>query len=355
MSRYLVIFDPHAQNQPEHKLATYRQLMRETTELAQELKCDYVVCAGDLWHEKYGVNPDVLVMLYHELACAKFEAGVEWIFLRGNHEIAAKSFPHRTMLSLFAECAMVVVEPKVLAGVASNGKTHQLYMLPWYLPETYIKHAANLAANANVSTANHKVLVSHIGLNEGQLSPSNYYRAPQRVFLNHLREKNYNLVLLGDYHMYQVMSARTMYGGAPIQHAFGDAPDQGLWLLDLTGDRAEVTNVPLRKRYPYYHKLRLEQGEALPQLDPRDYYRIECHIEDFPKYEDRIGMRVNFDPYGIREVDDSTRRLTHLEGDAPLDVLRTFFEYKSIAKKDYWQMGEHFLKKAMTDLYGKAK
>lgn len=330
-------------------------LMRETTELAIELQCDHVICAGDLWHEKYGVNPDVLCMIYDELSYAQ-DKDMQWILLRGNHEIAAKTMPHKTLLRMYSDCATVIIEPKILAGVdQASGRRYQLFMLPWYLPDTFIKKAANLAAHANASSVKHKILISHIGLNEGQLSPSNYYRVPQRVFLNHLRPNNYNLVLLGDYHMHQVLSPRAMYGGAPIQFAFGDAPDQGLWLLDLTGKVPEVSNVPLRKRYPRYTKIRLEPGEVLPELEPEDYYRVEVHIEDYPQYEDRVGMRLQFDPYGIREVDDSTRRLTHLEGDDPVDIWRTFCHYKPVEKQAYVQMGEHFIKRAQTDLYGKAK
>ena len=111
--RYILCCDLHAQNKPERKLNTHKNLMREISNLGLRNLCVGIICAGDLWHEKFGVNLEVLQMVYSELRWAK-DRGIPWTVLRGNHEIPVKSKPEQTLLSLFQDVCNVVIGPCLL-------------------------------------------------------------------------------------------------------------------------------------------------------------------------------------------------------------------------------------------------
>lgn len=343
MDSYILCTDLHAQNKPARKLFTHQRLMREISNLGLRTKSNGVICTGDIWHEKFGVNLDVLRMLYDELKWAR-DRGCPWTVLRGNHEIPVKSQPENSLLTLFQDVCQVILKPHLEVG--SN---YELYFLPWYLPETFIPYADYLAKKAAASKAQHKILFTHIGLNEAQISPSNYYRVPQRVSIQHLHEKRYTLVFAGDYHMTQVLTPRVMYGGAPIQLAFGDAKDQGVWHLKL-GETATVDSIKLTGQYPVYHSLRLERGERLPSFNKHDYYRIQVHLEDLPALDVIAPENVHLEGYGTRIVDQTERRLQDVKSDDPIELFQALLNHKEIQGTDYLRMGTHVIKRAMATM-----
>lgn len=342
--------DTHCQNKPSWKLPYYTRLVREVSELALQHGCGAVVHSGDFWHDRFGVNPEVLQMLYSEVERSA-DRGVPWILLRGNHEIGVKSKPHESLLALFANVATVIMKPQL----RKFGDT-AMYFLPWYLGDQFKSYAQHLARCTVSDPSAKKVLIGHVGLNEGFVSPSNCYRVPQRVSLKDLHPECYNLVFLGDYHTTQSLGDRTMYGGAPIAHQFGDAPNQGVWLLDADGPELKMENLKLSDTYPVYKAVKVAEGQRIPDLkEPRTRYKLQVHIHDLPKVRPLLGKEhIEVESYGTRQVDLSQRRLENVQSNDPIAVFRAFLDTRSIQDPLYRDLGEHALKRAKGELYGKA-
>lgn len=252
--RVLATADIHVANTPAWRLPLFSQLFDDILANALARGCKYVVHAGDLWHEKHGVRVECLSLIYDKLKEAR-SRGVTWVLLRGNHEIELKSRPHTTLLTLFTQVAMVINRPAIL-----RWPEVQFHFAPWYLHDTFREVMKKLASRARMAEEQ-CVLFAHVGIDEGQLSPSNYYRVPQRVDLATLRPDVYDLVLLGDYHMRQRFGANALYMGNPIPHNFGDVGIQGLWCLEATGEGLNISDVDLLYTYPEFRTWRFPTEE----------------------------------------------------------------------------------------------
>lgn len=349
MPRYLFTCDLHCKNKPEWKAKYYGMLLREISLQALHNGCSKVVCAGDVWDEKHGVNSEVLNMIYSELKRSKAR-GVPWVLLRGNHEIGLKSNPHSTLLNLFQGVAQVVTKPATL----TEGNC-TLYLLPWYLGDQFKTLAAGMAQQAAIGTSRVKILVGHVGINEGQVSPSNCYRVPQKVYLADLQPHRYNLVFLGDYHLTQHLGDRTMYGGSPIPHGFGDAHDQGVWVLDTDSGNLKADNIKLDGKYLRYQTVRLGPDDSLPaEPGPHTCLRIQAHINLAPRLKSWLGKdRVQIEWWGQKTIDESHRRLEKIDSKDPIAVFRSLLDSKKITDPLYIELGEHAIKRARNEVYGK--
>ena len=350
--RAILTCDIHARSNPEWRAPYSRRLLREISSIALQHGCETVIHAGDLWHEKHGVNAYLLSLIHEELERSA-DAGVPWILLRGNHEIGLKSKPHETLLNLYSGVATIASTPRKLIW-----KDTSVYFLPWYLGDQF-KSLSQTLARATTSDANSKkILISHVGLNEGFVSPSNCYRVPQKVALKDLYPECYSLVFLGDYHTTQTLGDRTMYGGSPIAHQFGDVPNQGVWLLDTDGPEVKMENLKLQGPYPKYVPIRLPQGfrEAPPMREAHTYYKVLVHVEDMPKVR-HLATKANItlETYGTRTIDQSQRRLENVKADDPIAVFRAFLDSRNVQDPLYRDLGEHAIKRAMGELYGAAK
>ena len=229
----IIGMDYHISSQ---RLEVGQKLMRSTTQWALENKAQYVILVGDLLDERFGVKVEVLQLVWNELAYS-LKKGVPWIWCRGNHECPVKSQPHKTIMSLFSGICHPVISPAIW-----QLDDAVLFFLPWYPTQEYIEYAANMSRTARSYRARLKLLLSHIGLDEGKASPSNMY-VRQAVSLKHLEEEAYDRVILGDYHHRQALSQRTFYGGCPISHQHGDDPQNGVWLLNTATNELTATSL----------------------------------------------------------------------------------------------------------------
>lgn len=348
MSKFILCCDLHVRNTSHgiNVLPHYLKLMEEITSLAEEHGAQ-VIMAGDLWHEKHGVSTEVLLGIYRELANAK-KAGIVWHLLRGNHEISVKSKPHQTLLTLFQSVARVYVQPAQFTAGSMN-----LVLMPWYLADEYNKRLKDICNDLQGRYRN--VLISHIGLAEGQLSPSNYYRLPQGVKLSNLQPEKWKLVFLGDYHLTQMLDKHVFYGGAPIQHAFGDAPDQGVWLLDGTGPRIKVDRLALQGAYPRYITEQIHPNEPFTSvIEPQNFYRFKVYYDDVPRVETLVGHKSNvfIETLGAPMPDMTKRRLEQVNVADPKAVLAGYMDLIG-AGPELRLLAEKHLRQAMEASYGK--
>lgn len=262
--------DTTSRRPTKNPLTKFSRLFDDIQTLAVDNKAEDIYILGDLWHEKHGVNVDCLTLIHSKLSQWK-KAGLRVTLLRGNHEIEVKSSPHTTLLSLFGDVATVVNRPLVKVV----GET-TISLVPWYLHKTYkaaIEKVVKLAKSKGRPT---NLLMTHIGIDEGVMSSSNYYRVPQKIRLADLHLKFFDLVMAGDYHLTQQYE-NFLYLGRPFPGEFGDEPSQGVWLLDYEG--ARLVQLDLPSSYPNFIDMQIQDGYELSQakkkIGTQDWYKLK--------------------------------------------------------------------------------
>lgn len=322
-----------------------RDLIRETTKMAKDQHCSHVVIVGDLTDEKHGIKTELLSMLHAELK-ASLEKGVTWIWLRGNHEIPLKSRPELTLMPLFSSVCIPIIEPAVWEQ--QDGSV--LVFLPWYLPQQYRMLAKHLAGVARTYPNRFVVLFSHIGLDEGKVSPSNGMYVNQAVSLRDLDEGAYSRIILGDYHHRQYLSDKTLYGGCPISHAHGDDLNNGLWLLD-TATR-EFSAMPWPRPFPAHRTWELQNiSQVLLGYSSTDVNKIIAPRDCVGFFQRRYSTATVVAKAEAR--DSSSRRLEGL-GDAqvswtslkPHQIWKRYCDLKNWDEA-HWKLGVKTLEDAL--------
>ena len=298
------------------------RLLQATTKAALKHRCSHIIIGGDLIDERHGMRIEVLQALYQEMERSR-KKGVTWVWLRGNHEIGVKSEPHKTVMTLFAGVCHSLVEPAIweLPDVV-------LFFLPWYLPQQYILLASSLASTSRSYGSKLKVLLSHVGLDEGKASPSNMY-VNQAVRLRDLHEDAYDRVLLGDYHVRQWLSDRTLYGGVPISHCHGDDTSNGVWLVDTQNNSLEA--IALEDKFPRHLTWQVPDPNKsiLFGYDPQDYNRIVIP-RDYKNVFAALYPSAQFQFIG-EEPDGTDRRLASVEQKgSPEAIWHEFVKLKTL-------------------------
>lgn len=269
--RLLVTADVHISDRlvnGRSRLEVGERLLMDIGALAAHHKVTHVFINGDLWDKKHGTPRSVLRTIYRCLKHMKYQLGLKVHWIRGNHETPDNSECTDTLMSLFSEVCHTVIRPAVL-----DLPDTRIYMLPWYPSAQFIKMARQFAHAVQGKRGKKNILMAHVGLKEGRVSPSNI-QLPQRVNVGHLYPSFYDLVLLGDYHSHQMLSDNVLYTGAPIPHLFGDEGySEGPWLLDTQTMEMETLELP--HGYPKFRKWTLTGPEVcIPGYSAADYNRI---------------------------------------------------------------------------------
>lgn len=265
--RAVLLADVHIRRD---SIQTDRKLLRKVVTIAEANSCPYIICVGDLIHEKQGLGVEQLTMLYGELKRSR-DKGIWWVWVRGNHEVAIKSEPETsTPMWLFQDVARVVIKQEIL----QFDDTTVAAFLPWYRAHEFVERARTIGDLMRQHYDKRRILFAHIGLDEGRASASNMY-INQGVGLLQIMQQHYDLVVLGDYHPRQWLSDRALYLGLPISREHGDDLDNGVWLLD-TG-MSQLYPIPFERGEFPQHRIWKVDNPNLPVLlgfDPNDHNRI---------------------------------------------------------------------------------
>ncbi len=322
----LLLADLHVRSD---RLDTARELFGATLKKAQEVGSQVVLLLGDILHEKTGHSIECLVMVHDELK--KFrKAGVNVFWLRGNHEVPIASRPHLTIMTLFDGVCQTVIKPQIfkLDGVS-------LFFLPWYPAHDFLKWSRGMAVEARKDPSPMKLLLAHVGLNEGHPSPSNM-RITAGVSVNDLFPKEYTLALLGDYHHHQWLLPNAAYLGCPISHIHGDDSQNSVWALDTVS--REITTLPLEGAFSRHVTWEPKVAdEILEGYREIDFNRIKCHRDIAPSLRNRYPSRnTTFETFG----DPVERRLAVAKRIDSLDmgvleILKIYLKSKSWGEEHY--------------------
>lgn len=327
--RAIVSADLHVSNRlicGRSRLEVSMRVLEDQVLLAQQHNVKHIFWLGDVLDKKHGTPRSVLRAVYRFLKKVKYKTDIKIHILRGNHETPDNSDPHDTLLELFSEVCHVVSRP----GILELGDT-RFYLLPWYPAGDYIRMARAYAkkARATRGTAGLRhVLLTHVGLREGRISPSNI-QLPQRVSLSHLYPNIFDLIILGDYHAHQFLADNAFYVGAPVAHLFGDEGMVGPWLVDTTA--MDVESLVLPHRPPDFRKWVV--------TDPADLvlhgYRADDYNRIFAPGIALQALRVMYPGADLRvleststSVDFSASRLTADDARNPERLLERFLKLR---------------------------
>jgi len=242
------------------RLDDFKLLFKDLATLAVEQDLDAMYFLGDMWHEKHTVDSQVLNLIYNggkAIPC-------ECVWIRGNHEVELKSHPHqRSYISLFDSVYRVISAKHELIYRLDDGLS--LWGLPWFIPEELKKRVAWIAKQPG-----RKLLFSHTAVNEGFVSASNSYRPETGVKLADLHPDLFAMILLGDYHISQILGDNVLYLGTPIPLAHGDK-EHGIWVLELGTGKEELVPVNLPSVYPQFITYDFCNDNQLGSIDYNPY------------------------------------------------------------------------------------
>lgn len=337
----LVVADLHGKSGDRGELGMFEQLLVSIEKTMVREHCTVLVVNGDFWDEKHGLVWEVFFLIKKYLL-RWAERGWRIIWIRGNHEVDVKTHPERSFIDFFAlhEKIEIVSKPRIL-----NFDGHLLCCMPWYLPDPFIKGCKLLAEKVqswrNVCSA---VLLPHVGLLEGNASPSNIYYVNQRVQVQHLHPEVYDYVLCGDYHLQQKLASNVWYIGAPRQMAHGDVAFQEPFLIEYSGRDLELYNVPLEgwENFPQFETFEAQTQKDLDclhqailgvvtsdrDLTPQDFVRLRVAPE-------LRGVARQMFPYERWTVDV----IPTLRGSVGTGRLADIKENDSEAVLDIWLRG----------------
>ncbi len=343
--RFLVCGDIHARNKPEGALTTYRRLVRAISAKAIAEGCQFVFFAGDLIHEKHCVLVEMLIYLYEEFAWARAR-GVTWVLMPGNHDIPAKHKPTVTILHLFRHVARVYTSRAKLKGDGWS-----IYLNPWRLPEQFKAQCKDLAQMARMDDAPFKIHLAHIGLAEGQMSPSNTYRVASAIRVADLMPQHYDMTLCADYHTTQQLHDKVWYMGAPIAHIHGDVPGQGVWLVDTQTRLVQQKDLP--GEWPEFITRSISGREEVA-INPKHNYKIRVTAENRAFYEVQFRGVANVKLETVGDSSQSSPSGRRLEGVMEGDtrkILKIWLGQKQYSDPAYYEEGDEYLSRAEKWLY----
>lgn len=330
----LVTGDVHLRDGPypdDIKLGT--TLLTDLKDAALASDCKYVIIAGDFFHSK---NPswDVVLMGYLGMLEMK-KAGLTVFWCRGNHDFAIKSRPGHTVMSLFRDVCIPVLEPYKL-----EDKSTVAWIVPWYEGKAYRAIIREVHRQTMSKSGKKHYLISHIGIKEGEVTEN--FWVNQEIGSKDLCPDLYTQILLGDYHYAQTIGHNIHYLGPPMPLDFTTTQDvYHPWKLDWVA--GALTPVPLSYRYPRYRHYILAEGESvIPGYSGRDRNRVTVCI-------DRADTaKVLYPDAEILYTAKEEATLDRLEGVNETDWETTWAEYCSSkgVYETHFKPGREFLLKA---------
>jgi hypothetical protein len=328
----LLTADLHANRRLPGNLEHSMRVYSDMGYLCEAYGLTTLIVAGDILDAKYAFDLELLLRLRAELLALKAK-GIHVILLPGNHDKPRPQDPEYTPLALLQDVATVLFHPWL-----HRGEDYTLVLMPWFPPEQF-KALVKAYTMEVMRFPGPKYLITHVGLNEGKVSPSNR-SVEQPVRLEDLYPNVYTEIYLGDYHAFQEVSRNCRYLSSPIPHTFGDWNNVGVWVLDLPGSHRAVR---LPSRYPEFKRWRIGQKEdlPLPGYDKRDRHRIEAPL-------DLLGTVKLFHPEaeveGIEgEIVVEGTRLEDPAAKPPEQIAGEWLKMKGYAKKVYDPLIKEYL------------
>lgn len=269
--KLILTADLHGSSKTTRKLATFKQLLRDLTQLAVTYGTYRVCVLGDIYDARYGTPPEVVLAVHDELVYAH-QRGVYWMLLPGNHDVASHVDMSKTLLRVYSKQAYVFDKPTTIE--LDNGGC--LCIAPWRPIPELRRDLLELSRKAVKYIGGPRILFTHTPLKEGAVSRSNFTVRDLDISVQDMYPDAYDAIYIGDYHGAQMVGPNARYLGSPIQHGFGDGPSGGAYLLDLTGKTQVLQQMALPSWYPSYRIWDIT-GATVPD----DLYIPDYNADDY--------------------------------------------------------------------------
>ena len=257
--KIFVIGDPHFKTNN----------VEETNEMSQKIlyhiqrtNPDAVVCLGDVLdrHETIHVGPlQRSIDLFQKIA-------VEYplFILIGNHDrpsnqvFLTEEHPF-TALKLWKNTTIV---DKVVEG---NVKGVSFLFVPYVPPGRFQEAIETLVSMDQIQK--YQCIFAHQEFKGAKMGIV-------ESVVGDVWDESYPLVVSGHIHDFDELGSNIIYTGTPIQHAFGDNEDKGVFLFEFQ-DGAVYEKIDLQLPKKKIVKISCSEITSLKNLNPKYYYKIE--------------------------------------------------------------------------------
>ena len=341
----LLVADVHVGDnviQGRPRLPVYRRLLDDILYAAQLHECVNIVIIGDLINQKNSMPREVYLMVYRWLKLCRDKC-VRVHYLRGNHETPNKNNPEDSLIEMFDDICTVYNHA---GGFTINDQSFVL--LPYYPEILFLAEVDRLSKSVH-SGSRLPVLLTHIGLIEGSLSPSNRH-AKSGIFVKDLHPERWARIICGDYHACQAIDPNVVYLGAPIPHTFGDWNTKGAFLLDPETLALKVCPLP---GFPQFDQPRIttaEEAKAFKITNIKNYIRAYVApdlLESFREKHKNQGMDILPLVEHTEALQPVNSRISLEDMGSPPVLVNRWLDYKKVedpeTRKELREMGLGFL------------
>jgi DNA repair exonuclease SbcCD nuclease subunit len=284
MSKFLLFTDLHLDNWNAYsttlsngynsRLAKQIQLLDNLLMYAKK-NVDYVVFAGDLFNRRLLVPTDVLHLAFETFSDYP---DTPIYLLVGNHDMYDNN-PTHTILSVFREFDNVFVISRDTT-IYFQPQTHV----------TLVPYGISIpAASTKLDKDAYQILVTHYGLAEAKLGPSNF-RMESDLTVKKIREFGYDLSLFGHIHKAQALTDQIVVLGSAMAHSFHEAGEPKFFYV-FDGEDRSLVKYPTNAPEFLVHNVNSE--EEFYSIDTQDgnYHRIniltpKITFDDVKNYTD---------------------------------------------------------------------
>jgi DNA repair exonuclease SbcCD nuclease subunit len=191
------------------RLLEQLRILETILRYAQEHSCK-VIFAGDLFNRRLLVPSDVLYLTSMIISSYK----IPIYLLVGNHDMFG-GIPAQTVLEVF----------KHMNHVSVVNSTCQIYAQP-DVHITLVPYGEPIpTASTELPESAFQILVTHYGIHEAKLGPSNY-RMESDLTVKQIKEFGYTLSLFGHIHKPQALADNVIVLGSAMAHSFHEIDEE---------------------------------------------------------------------------------------------------------------------------------
>jgi DNA repair exonuclease SbcCD nuclease subunit len=210
-------------------------------------KIEYILFAGDMFHQRVKVDQTVRNLVYNKLKKAS-DNGLQVIAIPGNHDqVDNTDFPHHA-LHEFRDITNVTVLDgfeEFLLEEDDDGEYVVLFTVPYSKNVQLVKDRINgFVKGIKKDKVKHSILLGHLGISGATVGKSSY--AMQDAFgLGDLYPEVFQFGIFGHYHKRQLLGKHKhfAYTGSPLPHNFNDVGDFGFIEIDTIENTLEFKNI----------------------------------------------------------------------------------------------------------------
>lgn len=303
------------------RLSSLSRTLNEMAEYCLTNKISTFVIGGDILHGKsiiYAVAQDILLNFFDKYS------NLQFIVIDGNHDLSGRGSDVVSALLPLKKVDNVLWVP---FNETYYDQENDILYVP-YSKDVVEKIVSNKA----------KILISHVGLNEGVLNSG--ISVVSSLSVKDLIGK-YQLVLLGHYHKPQEITDTDIsiyYVGSPIQLDWGEKNDEKRFLIVDT-ETLQIESVPTTQ-YKHYVELEITQNTKDEILRKASELRKDGHNVKVVMRE-KVELDTNIE--GVNIVDKTEKDITNrgiTSSMSEKDKLKRYLEIKEIDQTQH----ENYLK-----------